>query len=389
MKQEYFILSLLIPDPKSLENDIDVFLQSLIEELIELWKVGVETYDASTKTTFQMHATIMWTINDFPAYGNLSGWCTYGRYACPPCNVDTHSRRLIHGKKFCYMSHRRFLDSTHKYRHDAKSFDGSKELGHKPLARSGSDLLDQLKEIRFGFGKMSKPADGVRKGTWGKRSIFFELPYWEHHLIKHNLDPMHIETNVCGNLVHALLNVDKKSKDNLGARCDLQEMKIRPELWAEKRGSKRTYLPPACFTMSPYEKNLFYEVLENVKFSEGYASNVSHCIHKNHKFFGLKSHDYHVLMQQLIPLAVRGTLPDKVSSVLIEFCSFFQGLYGKSLKVDELELFEEKIALILYEMEKKISPSFFTIMVHLVIYLASEAKIAGHVFYRWMYLIER
>ena len=45
---------------------------------------------------------------------------------------------------------------------------------------------------------------------------------------------MHIETNVCRNLMHTLLNVDKKSKDNLGARHDLREMKIRLELWAEK-----------------------------------------------------------------------------------------------------------------------------------------------------------
>ena len=151
--------------------------------------------------------------------------------------------------------------------------------------------------------------------------------------------------------MHTLLNIDKKSKDNLGAHYDLQEMKIRPELWAKKWGSRRAYLPPACFTMSPYEKNLFYEVLENVKFLEGYASNVSHYIHKNHKFSRLKNHDYHVLMKQLIPLAIRGTLPGKFSSILMEFCSFFQGLCGKSLKVDELELFEGKVALILCEME--------------------------------------
>ena len=86
-------------------------------------------------------------------------------------------------------------------------------------------------------------------------------------------------------------------------------------------------------------------------------------------------------MQQLIPLAVRGTLLDKVSSVLIEFCSFFQGLCSKSPKVDELELFEGKVALILCEIEKNFPP-FFTIMVHLVIHLAREAKIAGPVFYR-------
>jgi len=32
---------------------------------------------------FFMKAALMWTINDFPAYGMLSGWSTHGRLACP------------------------------------------------------------------------------------------------------------------------------------------------------------------------------------------------------------------------------------------------------------------------------------------------------------------
>ena len=42
------MLSMIIPGPSSPENDIDVYLQPLIGELKELWKVGVETYDALT-----------------------------------------------------------------------------------------------------------------------------------------------------------------------------------------------------------------------------------------------------------------------------------------------------------------------------------------------------
>ena len=37
MKQTYFMLSLLIPGPKSPGNDIDVYKQLLVEELKELW----------------------------------------------------------------------------------------------------------------------------------------------------------------------------------------------------------------------------------------------------------------------------------------------------------------------------------------------------------------
>jgi len=47
---------------------------------------------------------------------------------------------------------------------------------------------------------------------WKKRSIFFYLP-WEHNLLRYNLDEMHIEKNVCDNLIGTLLNLDGKSKD--------------------------------------------------------------------------------------------------------------------------------------------------------------------------------
>jgi len=43
----------------------------------------VLTYDISKKQNFMMKVALMWTINDFPAYGMLSGWSTSGRLACP------------------------------------------------------------------------------------------------------------------------------------------------------------------------------------------------------------------------------------------------------------------------------------------------------------------
>ena len=52
MKQSYFMLSLLILSPYSPKNNIDIYLQLLIEELIELWDVGLQTYDASKNRIF-------------------------------------------------------------------------------------------------------------------------------------------------------------------------------------------------------------------------------------------------------------------------------------------------------------------------------------------------
>lgn len=65
---------------------------------------------------------------------------------------------------------------------------------------------------------------------WKKRSIFFELPYWEYNLLRHNLDVMHIEKNVCDNLLGTLLNLDGKTKENEKARRELMEMGIRHDL---------------------------------------------------------------------------------------------------------------------------------------------------------------
>jgi len=30
-----------------------------------------------------MRAVLIWIINDFPAYGMLSGWSMHGKLACP------------------------------------------------------------------------------------------------------------------------------------------------------------------------------------------------------------------------------------------------------------------------------------------------------------------
>jgi hypothetical protein len=116
MKAPNLILSLLIPGPSAPGNDIDVYLRPLVDDLHELWNEGISTYDASRKETFQLHSALLWTINDFPAYANLSGWSTKGKLACPVCNKDASFRSLKYGHKTCYMGHRRWLPQGHEWR---------------------------------------------------------------------------------------------------------------------------------------------------------------------------------------------------------------------------------------------------------------------------------
>jgi len=68
------------------------------------------TYNVSRKQNFMMRATLMWTINDFPGYGMLSGWGTDGRLACSYCMEDTKAFQLANGGKTSWFDcHRRFL----------------------------------------------------------------------------------------------------------------------------------------------------------------------------------------------------------------------------------------------------------------------------------------
>jgi len=73
MRLEFMFLSTVIFDPSSPDRNIDVCLRPLIDELTQLWSSGALTYDISRKQNFVMRAALMWTINDFSAYGMISG----------------------------------------------------------------------------------------------------------------------------------------------------------------------------------------------------------------------------------------------------------------------------------------------------------------------------
>ena len=118
---------MIIPGPKAPGNDIDIFFRPLVDELKELFATGVETYDAFREEKFMLRAALLWTINDFPAYGYLSGWSTKGYKACPVCLDETTSLYLNNGHKCCYMGHRRFLPIDHKWRQEKKQFNGERE----------------------------------------------------------------------------------------------------------------------------------------------------------------------------------------------------------------------------------------------------------------------
>nr|XP_009594076.1 uncharacterized protein LOC104090561 isoform X2 [Nicotiana tomentosiformis] len=310
--------------------------------------------------------------------------------ACPTCNKDAPSHKLR--SKICYMDHRRYLEPKHTWRR-SKKFDGKIEKRLKPKQLSGDDVLQQLNFLST-YRPGKHPNNKKRKRlleelNWVRKSILFELPYWKSLKLRHNLDIMHIEKNICENILGTILNIERKNKDTYKARQDLKDMNIRKELWLQDNGSSYT-MPAACYNMSKSEKKEFCKFLKSVKFPDSYTSNISCRVSADDdKITGLKSHDYHVLLQRLLPIAIHGFVNKDVSSALIELGDFFQKICCKTLRKDDLEQLEKNIILILCKLEMIFPPAFFDVMVHLAVHLPREAMYGGPVQYRWMYKIER
>ena len=262
------MVSLLISGPKQPGNDIDVYLAPLIDELKLLWENGVQAFDGHLKEEFTLRAVLLWTINDFPAYGNLSGYSVKGFKGCPICADDTKGEYLKYGQKVVYMNHRRFLPLNHRFRRCQAAFNGKKEFRTVKKPLSGVETFNMLSKMKLRpLGKIvKKPKSDTSvkrkrgekvvydEGSWKKKSIFFELEYWKHLLVRHNLDVMHIEKNVCDSVISTLLNIPGKTKDGISSRRDLVHMGIRTEL-APKENGNRTYLPPCSFTLTREEKS--------------------------------------------------------------------------------------------------------------------------------------
>ncbi|XP_073137252.1 uncharacterized protein [Henckelia pumila] len=411
MKRKFIMLTMLISGPKQPGNDIDVYLDVLVEDLQRLWEGVDGVYDAYRKQFFTLKAVLLWTINDFPAYGNLSGCTTHGYFACPVCGENTYAKHLENGRKMSFFGHRRFLPRFYPYRRQTKEFNGVEEYGHTPTPLSGVTLYDKLSNIKCEFGKKISVKGKKRKKEkennvegstdekdlgatdfrkcWKKKSIFFNLPYWKHLHVRYCLDVMHIEKNVFESLINTLMNVKGKTKDNVAARLDMLQMGVRPELRPEF-GEKKTYLPPSACSFTKKEKLQVCQSLMDIKVPEGYSSNMKNLVSMSElKLSGLKSHDCHVLMQHFLPILIRDALPKHVRYAIIRFCFFFKDICSKVIDVAKLDKLQSDLVVTLCLLEQYFPPSFFDVMVHLTVHLVREVRLCGPVCFRWMYPFER
>ncbi|GKC11007.1 hypothetical protein Tco_1007789 [Tanacetum coccineum] len=229
-----------------------------------------------------------------------------------------------------FMGHRRSLLSNHPYRGMSSEFDGHSEYGRVRTRLSGDTALSQVSNLNTVFGKGK--GRQIEQGT----------------------------------LMGLLLNILGKTKDGINARKDMVSWGIRLKLAPVENDKKRTYLPPACYTMSKAKKTQFCKCLHDIKVPSGYSVNIRNLVSmKDCKLQGMKSHDCHVLMAHMIPIAIRVIDPEVLDS------------------------WQRDIIITLCQLEMYFPPSFFDVMVHLVSHIVSEIKACGPIHLRNMFPFER
>jgi hypothetical protein len=109
---------------------------------------------------------------------------------------------------------------------------------------------------------------------------------------------MHVERNISANVLKHLFG----EKDS-GTRRDMEEVRVRPWLWLQRRGSNFVK-PMAPYVFNSIETHEFLELVSSIRAPTGYAA-----VFKKHvarrRLNAMKSHDHHVMIQQILPACVR------------------------------------------------------------------------------------
>jgi hypothetical protein len=120
------------------------------------------------------------------------------------------------------------------------------------------------------------------------------------------------------------------------------------------------------------------EWMQTLMFPDGYAVNLRRGVNLSTlRVNEMKSHDYHIWLERLLPAMVRGYVPEHMWLALAELSYFFRQLCAKELSRTMIDDLENEAPVLLCKLEKIFPPGFFNPMQHLILHLPYEARMGG------------
>jgi hypothetical protein len=83
------------------------------------------------------------------------------------------------------------------------------------------------------------------------------------------------------------------------------------------------------------------------------------------KLNGLKSHDYHILIERLMSVIFRGYFKADLWKMFVELSYIYRHICAKQVSKAMMQRLEEEITVLVCKMEKVFSPSWFNAMQHI------------------------
>jgi len=135
---------------------------------------------------------------------------------------------------------------------------------------------------------------------------------------------MHCEKNLAQNLLKTIFGM----KDGPAFREDMKEAGCKASLHIRRAQPPATgfHVSKAPYILTEENKKKFIDRVSKLKAPTGYMSNMKTQIFPDGILRGLKSHDYHVLMQQIFPVCINGLLLERVEKAIMRLCSIFRKL---------------------------------------------------------------
>lgn len=196
---------------------------------------------------------------------------------------------------------------------------------------------------------------------------------------------MHCKMNLAKNFLKTIPG----KKDTVKVRRDLQRRNVRRHLWLAPHPHKARKMVKlrASYVLFEQEFENFMKCIEDLKTPAGYSSDLGKCLLKKN-FGGLKLHDYHILMQQLMPLALCNLMEPRPRMAIMRMCRVFHCLGTKVWNPIDFPSLETNVAKSMALLKIEFPPLFFDIMTHLPYHLVKELDLCGPVSAWWMYLVE-
>ncbi len=100
----------------------------------------------------------------------------------------------------------------------------------------------------------------------------------------------------------------------------MEDQNIHPHLWLSRNPQNPMWwmLPHANFVLLKWDLSIFQAWFDSLKVPSDYSSSMA--IHLSMgRLGGMKAHDWHVLMQQFLPLCLKGLMQENTHGAIMHF----------------------------------------------------------------------